>query len=127
MKPFDRVGSHIVLTFFHSLWYMDSVLADPYLWCSCASSLILLLDGAGESSWARLRGSVGRMLKGGGGGGLFGLFCGGWLMCLAVFLAMLSAASLPMMLLCAGTLMMWMGLWGGMFAMASRMHEVRCL
>ncbi len=27
----------------------------------------------------------------------------------------------------AGTLMIWMDLWGGMSAMAFRMHEVRCL
>ena len=75
----------------------------------------------------KVEGFCGEDVEGGGGDGLFGLFCGGWLMCLAVFLAMLSAASLPIMLLCAGTLMMWMGLWGGMPAMASRMHEVRCL
>ncbi len=30
---------------------------------------------------------------------------------MAVFSPMLSAASIPMMLLCAGTLMMWMGLY----------------
>jgi hypothetical protein len=35
MKPLERVGSHMTLTFFQSLWYMESVLAEPYLWCSC--------------------------------------------------------------------------------------------
>jgi hypothetical protein len=34
---------------FQSLWYIDSVLTDPYLWCSCAISLILLLEGGGVS------------------------------------------------------------------------------
>ena len=68
MKPLERVGSHMVLTRFQSWWYMESVLADPYLPCSCAISLILLLVGGWVLSWSRLRGSVGRSGKGGGGG-----------------------------------------------------------
>ena len=33
------------------------------------------------SCWTKLRGSVGKMLKGGWGGGMFGFSCGGWLRC----------------------------------------------
>ncbi len=60
MKTLERVGSHVALNFIQSLWYVESVLAELYLWCSCAISLILLLEpeGGGVSCWTRLRGSV---------------------------------------------------------------------